>query len=81
MTDEDPILVFEESSKERLLKALGLRVNSEGLIVDEKNKVLTNQEYEPITFVEFGGILKGSKVPIKKQQRELVKYFVNKKDA
>ena len=81
MTEEDPILAFEDSSKERLLKALGLSVTSEGLIVDGKNKVLTNQEYEQITFGEFGGVLKGSKVPIKKQQRELVKYFVNKKDA
>ncbi|MDI6641790.1 MAG: hypothetical protein QME68_05715 [Elusimicrobiota bacterium] len=74
-----PLVVFDDSSKGRMLKALALRKNERSELVDEENKVLTNQDFETIKINEFGGILRGSKIPIKKDKSELVKYFISKK--
>ncbi|MBS3138569.1 hypothetical protein J4207_02585 [Candidatus Woesearchaeota archaeon] len=74
------ILVFDEHSKEDIIKALGLKVNSTGELIDNEGKVLNNSDFETIKMDEFGGMLKGSKIPIKNNTLELVKYFVKKKD-
>jgi hypothetical protein len=73
-----PLIVFDGSSVERVYKALALSENEKGELVDEDNKVLTNQDFETIKSSDFGGILVGSKIPIKKDKTELVRYFVNK---
>ena len=80
MKEAIPILIFDESSKERVIKSLGFNKNKESQLIDKENKVLINQDFEPIKLEEFGGILKGSKIPIKKDKTELVKYFINKND-
>ena len=75
-----PIVLFDDSSKEKIVKALGLKINPDGRLADEDGKILTNQVYEDIRFDDFGGILISSKLPIKKDQSEIVKYFLRKKD-
>lgn len=73
------ILEFDESSKERLIKSLGFSINSKNEIEDDSGKILTNQDFEPITNDKFGGILKGSKIGIQKGKTgEFEKYFVKK---
>ncbi|MBU1198366.1 MAG: hypothetical protein KKF46_05475 [Nanoarchaeota archaeon] len=74
MSNEEPILVFDDTSKSRLLKALGFKVEKSD-ILDEKGKLLTNPDFEVIPNNNFGGFLKGSKIAIKKEESELVKYF------
>ena len=77
---KDTIIVFDNSSRDLILKVLDLRKNEKSELIDEEGKILTNQEFESIKAEELGGILQGSKIPIKKSKSELVKYFVNKKD-
>ncbi len=74
-----PIVVFDDSSMNRIYKALALRKNENDELIDEKDRVLTNQDFETIKSSNFGGILRGSKVSITKDKLELVKYFVRKK--
>lgn len=76
MNENTPIIVFDESAKKKLLVSLGFSVNQNKEIVDKDNKILTNTDYEPINLDEFGGILRGSKIPIKKEKSELVRYFI-----
>ncbi len=74
---ECEIVVFDDSSKQRILNALGLEINEESQIVNKSNnKVITTTEHEPIKVDQFGGILKGSKIPITKDKIELVRYFI-----
>ncbi len=78
---KDPIIVFDNSSRELILKTLELSKNEKSELTDSEGKILTNQEFEPIKAEEFGGILKSSKILIKNNKSmELIKYFVNKKD-
>ncbi len=76
MVNDDCMLIFDESSKKRILSSLGISTNDEFELIDEDNKVLTNQDFESIKLNEFGGILVGSKIPIKNDRTELVKYFL-----
>ena len=74
---EFPIVVFEDSSKDKILNLLGLK-KEDSNILDNNNQVIINSEYEPVEIDEFGGILIGSKRAIKKDSIELVKYFLDK---
>lgn len=76
MTEVQPLIVFDDESKTRILSALGLKADAEGNLVDENQKVLINLDFEKIGFEEFGGILIGSKIPIKKESSELIRYFL-----
>jgi len=78
MYNKDEIFVFDESTKRSILNLLDIQSNEEGYLVDNEDKVLTDQDFEPLDETEFGGILKGSKIPIRKDRAELVKYFVKK---
>jgi hypothetical protein len=80
LKDEDLVVAFDNSSQNKIVSALGLSTDKKGQLVDDKNRVLTNQDFEPIKSAEFGGVLRGSKVAIKRDNAELVKYFVQKKD-
>ena len=55
----EPILVFDDSSKEKILNALRLKETENNEILNEEGKILTNQDFESIPAEEFGGILKG----------------------
>ena len=77
MINEVPILVFDDSVKERVIKSLGFSRNEDSKLVDENDKVVTTQEFESIKESEFGGVLKSSKIPIRKEESELVKYFIS----
>ncbi len=77
MSEDDPILVFDESSKAKIIKLLGFK-EEDSLLIDEEGLVQTNQQYEPVSAKDFGGVLKGSKIVIKKDQLELARYFASK---
>jgi hypothetical protein len=78
MTDKPLILTFDDGAKGRVLSVLGLKSGKDKNLVDDNNKLLTDQEFNPINSVEFGGLLQGSKVAIRKDRSELAKYFVKK---
>ena len=59
----DPIIVFDDSSRDIVLRTLNIKKNDKSDLIDESGKILTNQEFEPIKVEEFGGILKSSKIP------------------
>ena len=48
MINEVPILVFDDSVKERVIKSLGFSRNEDSKLVDENDKVVTTQEFESI---------------------------------
>ena len=79
MDENNLVLVFDDTSRNRLLKSLGISQNKKSELIDENNKVITSQDFEPIKFDDFGGILQGSKQAIKKEKLELVKFFASKK--
>ena len=75
---KEPILLFDNSSKERILSSLGITKNVDSELVNDSGKVLTNADLEPVQFEEFGGILRSSKVLIKKDKADLIRYFVSR---
>ncbi len=79
MEEDNIVLVFDDASKKRLLNSLGIHQNKESELVDDNDKIITSQDFEPVKFDEFGGILQGSKQVIKKNKAELVRFFVGKK--
>ena len=78
MNDKEPILIFDNSIKDKVIISLGLSKNKESQLVDKEGKIATSQDFESINYDEFGGVLKGSKIPIKNKDTELVKYFISK---
>ena len=76
---EKPIIVFDDSVKSKVIKALGYTENENSELVDKKGKVVTSQNFEKISSDEFGGVLSGSRIPIKNNESELVKFFVSGK--
>ena len=74
----EPIIVFDDSSRQKILNALCLKENAKKEIINEDGKVITNQDFESISADEFGGVLKGSKIMIKKDVSEIVKFFIDK---
>ena len=77
ISDKAPIIVFDDSVKDRVIKSLGLSKNDKSELIDSDNKVITTQEFEPIKESEFGGMLKGSRIPIKNKESEVARYFIS----
>ena len=78
--EELPIVVFDDTSKESIIQSLGFSLNEESELVDENGKVITARDFEPIKLNDFGGILRSSKIPIRKDVAELSRYFLEKND-
>jgi len=74
--NETLLVVFDDSSKKKLIKSLGFKKVGDALI-DEKGMIQTNNQFEIVSEKEFGGVLKGSKVIIKKESSELARYFAD----
>lgn len=70
-----PLIIFDDSVKNKVISLIG-KINSNLELSDEDGKIITSQDFESIKSTDFGGILMGSKIPIKKDQSELVKYFI-----
>ncbi len=77
--EKKPIVVFDGSVKSKVIRSLGFRKNKDSKLVDANGKLATTQCYESITSDDFGGVLQGSKIPIKNNDSELVKYFISGK--
>ncbi len=77
--DNKPIIVFDESVKSKVIKSLGFKKDKESKLIDNDGKLATSQDFETISSNEFGGVLQGSKIPIKNKESELVKYFISGK--
>ncbi len=73
------IIVFDNSVKSKVISALGFKKDEESRLVSANGKLATSQDFESITPEEFGGVLQGSKIPIKNKDSELVKYFISDK--
>ncbi len=79
MNEKSPIIIFDDSVKSKLVNSLGFKKNAESNLVDNNGKIATSQDFESISFDEFGGVLKGSKIAIRKRDSELVRYFISDK--
>ena len=79
MNEKSPIIIFDDSVKSKLVSSLGFNKNAESNLVDNNGKIATSQDFESISFDEFGGVLKGSKIAIRKRDSELVRYFISDK--
>ena len=77
MAEKLPVLIFDNSSKDDILDALDYTTNTVSELVNNEGKIVTNQDFESITSDNFGGVLKGSKIPIKNNDRDLVEYFTS----
>ncbi len=77
--EEKPIIFFDNSIKSKVISALGFKEDKESRLVSDNGKLATSQSFESITSDEFGGVLQGSKIPIKNKDSELVKYFISGK--
>lgn len=77
MNTKEPIIVFDDSVKDKLINSLGLQENKDGFLEDSNGKIITDQDFDPLSIKDFGGILKGSKLAIKNDIVELAKYFIS----
>jgi len=75
--EKKPVIIFDDSVKLRMIKALGFKIDDSSKLVTNNGKLVTSQNFESITSDEFGGVLQGSKIPIKNKDSELVKYFIS----
>ncbi len=73
--EEPPIIFFDDSVKSKIVKALGYTQNDNSELVSKDGKLVTSQGFDKISFDEFGGVLRSSKIPIKKEDSELITYF------
>ena len=73
---EEIIVTFDDSAKKDIINALGLKEDN-GVILDSKSMIITDQNYEELTLKDFGGVLKGSKVFINNDSKDLVSYFAS----
>ncbi len=67
MSMQENIIVFDEASKQSLLRIMNKSIDSQGFIVEKDNpseRVLT-KDGEEIKLEEFAGVRKGSEVFIK----------------
>ena len=78
--EEKPVIVFDDSIKPKIIKSLGFKEDKESRLIQGDGKLATSQDYESINSSDFGGVLQGSKIPIRNNNSELVKYFISKKD-
>ena len=76
---EKNILVFDNSVKSKMIVALGFEEDDKSRLVNSDGKLATSHDFESITADEFGGVLQGSKIPIKNKDSEIVKYFISGK--
>lgn len=67
-------ITFDDTSKEIIFDALGLKKEGE-ILIDSSGKVVNAQDYDEIKTKEFGGVLKGSKIFIRNNSSELIQYF------
>ena len=74
--NETPLVVFDNSSKKKIIKSLGLKKVGD-VLIDGNGMIQTNKQFETVSEEEFGGVLKGSKVVIKKDSSELARYFAD----
>lgn len=79
MNEKSPLIIFDDTIKNRVINSLGFKKNEASQLIDNGGKITTSQDFESITYDEFGGILNGSKIAIKKKDSELVKYFISGK--
>ena len=77
--EKKPIIVFDNSIKSKVISSLGFEENEDSKLVENNGKLATSQDFESISSDEFGGVLQGSKIPIKNKDTELVKYFISGK--
>jgi hypothetical protein len=75
--EEKLVITFDDSIKSKVIVALGFKEDEKSRLVTQNGKLATSQDFESITSNEFGGVLQGSKVPIKNKDSELVKYFIS----
>jgi len=73
--ENEPIIVFDNGSKNNVLNAIGFKINEKDELVDDNGKIATDREFEPITSDNFGGVLKSSKIAIKKESSEIIENF------
>lgn len=76
MENNGPIIVFDDDSKGNIFESMGI-AEEDGYLVDEEGFIQTNDQFEIVKPSEFGGVLRGSKVVIKKDSSELTRYFAN----
>lgn len=76
MENKAPILLFDEASKTKILNLIGLE-EKDSILIDEEGLIQTDQQYEEVSAKDFGGMLIGSKIVIKKESSDLVRYFLN----
>ncbi len=55
--ENNTVLIFDDSSEDRILTSLGITINYEQNLVDIDGKILTNSDHETINLKEFGGFL------------------------
>lgn len=67
---------FDDSSKDMILDAIGLKKDKEFLINDKGNPI-KNYKGEKIKHSEFGGVLQGSKIFIKNDVDDVLEYVYN----
>jgi hypothetical protein len=75
--EEISILIFDDSMRSDIIKATGYRAEKQILLDSEGKIVVSQQDFEKITPQEFGGVLRGSKIVIKKDESELLNYFLS----
>lgn len=76
--EKRPLIVFDDSVKEDVIDALGFEIDSDNKLISSDGKLATSQDFESINVEEFGGVLQGSKIPIKNEESEIVQYFICK---
>ncbi len=74
-----PIVVFDDSSRDKILDALGFKPDN-SVLIDEDGLIQNDQQFEKISAEDFGGVLVGSKIVIRKDASELIRYFLNQID-
>ena len=74
-----PVLIFDDSSKDKVLKSLGFD-SEDSCLVDEDGLIQTDSQFEKISAEDFGGVLQGSKIVIRKDFSEIVRYFASRRD-
>lgn len=67
---------FDNSSREMIISALGLR--KDGLfLIDMSGSVVKNSRGKKIKHSEFGGVLQGSKIFIRNDVDDVLEYVYN----
>jgi len=73
---ESLVITFDDFSRREIFDALDLKKEG-NCLVDSEGFTQTNDQFEVISPGEFGGVLRGSKVMIKKEPSEVSRYFAS----